>query len=130
MSEENNTAQSAPQTPKKGFKLTKSWQYLIYLYLALPGLLFLLAWLTRNSGLAEVFHGYNLYVINTVPDLPTLTGIVGIALAAWFLFDAARHRRWVDLAVSAALVAADTVYFAMDWNYLLLRFLSFAQVSL
>ena len=40
---------------KKSFELEKMWQWLVYLYLVLPGLLFFLGVLTRNMDLGVMF---------------------------------------------------------------------------
>ena len=53
---------------KKPFELKKMWQWLVYLYVVLPALLFLLGFLTRNMDMgilfARLFHSYCLYVVN------------------------------------------------------------------
>lgn len=104
-------------------KLDKSWHYLCYIYLLLPGVLFLLALLGKNQPFAKtlglLFHNYGLFVTNTVPNLSTFTGVLGLGLALWFLLDTARRRDWTDMTISLVLVACNTVYFLMGWNYLL-----------
>ena len=42
---------------KKSFELKKMWQWLVYLYLVLPGLLFFLGVLTRNMDLGVMLPG-------------------------------------------------------------------------
>ena len=70
------------------FEIKKSWQYLAYIAVVLPGILFLLAYLLRSSGtgvmLARMFHTYNLYVSSPVPNLAPFngTGVVGLAALA------------------------------------------------
>ena len=111
------------------FEIRKSWQYQLYITLVLPGLLFLLAWLLRGGGagmmLGRLFHTYNLYVSNPLPNLSPFngTGVLGllilIGLAVW----AIRRRDWTDLAVTLALGGINAFYFWTEWNYRLLRFL-------
>lgn len=105
-------------------KVTKSWQYLAYLYLALPGLLFLLGWTTQSKIFGSLFHNYGLFGVNPIPNLSTFTGIVGLGLAIWFLVSALRRRDWLDLAISAVLVALNAAYFLFGVNYSLLGMLS------
>lgn len=110
-------------------EIKKSWQYQLYITLVLPGLLFLLAWLLRGGGagmmLGRLFHTYNLYVSNPLPNLSPFngTGVLGllilIGLAVW----AIRRKDWTDLAVTLALGGINALYFWMEWNYRLLRFL-------
>jgi len=112
------------------FEIKKSWQYLLYIVAALPGLLYLLAWLLRNSGagvtLARMFHTYNLYVSSPIPNLSPFngTGVLGLAILLALAVWAARRKDWPDLAVTLALGAANAVYFWMEWNYALLRFIN------
>lgn len=113
------------KTRKLDFKITRSWQYLAYIYVVLPGLLFLLALLTKSPSLSNLYHTYNIFGISTWPDLASFTGVIGIFVAAFFLFLAAKNRRWWDLGISGAMVAAITLYFAMEWNYLPIRLLTF-----
>ena len=57
---------------KKPFELKKMWQWLAYLYVVLPALLFLLGFLTRNMDMgilfARLFHSYCLYSRCAVHD--------------------------------------------------------------
>ena len=112
-------------------KLTQSWQYLAYLYLALYGVLLLLALLLKNTGLgvmlAGLFHNYGLYVIQVIPNFSNFTGVVGAGLAIFFLGWAVRRRDWLDLILSLALVGLNFAYFFFQWNYLLVPLLRFVK---
>ena len=94
------------------------------------GVLFLLAYLLRNGGmgvaLARMFHTYNLYVSSPLPNLSPFngTGVLGLGLLAALLVWAVRRRDWPDLLVTAALGGLNLLYFSMEWNYQLLRFLN------
>ncbi len=113
-----------------GFELKKSWQYQLYITLVLPAALFLLAFLLRGNGLgvtlARIFHTYNLYVSCPIPSLAPFngTGVVGLGLLVWLCFSAARRKDWPDLGITLALGAVNALYFWMEWNYLLLRFVN------
>lgn len=108
-------------------QINKSWLFLSYLYLLLPGLLFGLGVLFRTQTLgktfASLFHNYGLFAISTIPNLGSFTGILGLGLAGWFLYAALRRRDWLDFGLSAVLVAANTLYFYFEVNYWLLGFL-------
>ncbi len=116
-------------------RITKSWQYLLYLYLILPGVLFLLAWMLRNTaagpGLATLYHTYNLFAICPVLNFHSFTGVVGLGLAVWFLWQPFRRRDWPDLAASLLLAGANFAFFFLETsagvplNYLALRLLVF-----
>ena len=82
------------------FEIKKSWQYLAYIAVVLPGILFLLAYLLRSSGtgvmLARMFHTYNLYVSSPVPNLAPFngTGVVGLAALVYLVVWAVRRKDW------------------------------------
>lgn len=46
--------------------------------------------------------------------------LIFLGLAVW----AIRRRDWVDLGVTLALGGVNALYFWMEWNYQLLRFLN------
>lgn len=112
------------------FEIRKSWQYLLYITVVLPAVLFLLAYLLGDSAfgvsLGRIFHTYGLYVSSPIPNLDPFngTGVLGlvilVALAVW----AVRRRDWADLGITLALGAANALYFAMGWNYALLPMLN------
>lgn len=112
------------------FEIKKSWQYQLYITVVLPALLFLLAWVLQGNGLgvtlARIFHTYNLYVSNPLPNLAPFngTGLVGLVLLLWLCFGAVRRKDWPDLGITLALGTANAVYFWQEWNYLLLRFVN------
>ena len=118
----------------RSFRITKSWQYLLYFYLILPGILFLLAWILRNtflgSPLGILYHNYNLFAICPVPNFQSYTGVVGFFMALWFLWQPLRRQDWPDLGLSLGLVAINAAFFLLETpdgvalNYLALRLLS------
>ena len=114
---------------KKPFELKKMWQWLVYLYVLLPALLFLLGFLTRNMDMgilfARLFHSYCLYVVNPIPDVPSMTGIVGAVLALGVVFYTLYRRDFRDFGVSFALIALNFLYYFTQTNYLLIRYLGF-----
>lgn len=113
-------------------EIQKSWQYMLYIAGVLPGAIYLLAWLTREtvSGvmLGRLFHTYSLYVSSPIPHLSPFNGVgvLGLVILAALAVWAVRRRDWPDLALTLALGVANGVYFWMEWNYLLLRFIRLA----
>ena len=113
-------------------EIQKSWQYMLYIAGVLPGAIYLLAWLTREtvSGvmLGRLFHTYSLYVSSPIPHFSPFNGVgvLGLVILAALAVWAVRRRDWPDLALTLALGAVNGVYFWMEWNYLLLRFIRLA----
>ena len=112
------------------FEIRKSWQYLLYITVVLPAVLFLLAYLLRDSAfgvsLGRIFHTYGLYVSSPIPNLDPFngTGVLGLVILAALAVWAVRRRDWADLGITLALGAANALYFAMGWNYALLPMLN------
>ena len=112
------------------FEIRKSWQYLLYITVVLPAVLFLLAYLLGDSAfgvsLGRIFHTYGLYVSSPIPNLDPFngTGVLGLVILAALAVWAVRRRDWADLGITLALGAANALYFAMGWNYALLPMLN------
>lgn len=106
----------------KEFELKKAWQWLLYLYLILPGLLFGVAYITRGLQMGSLFgrlwHSYNLYIVNPVPHLPSMTGLMGVLIAAVALVQCLRRRDKRDLLFCAVLITLNAAWFLSGGNYL------------
>ena len=115
---------------KKSFELKKIWQWLLYLYLVLPLVLFVLGLLTRNLDMgvmfARLFHSYCMYVVNPIPDVPSMTGILGAVLALGAVFVTLYRRDFRDFGISLCLIALNFAFYFTQTNYLLIRLLRFA----
>ena len=115
---------------KKPFELKKMWQWLVYLYVILPAILFLLGFLTRNMEMgvvfARLFHSYCLYIVNPIPDVPSLTGIFGAVLALGMVFYTLYRRDFRDFGLSMALIVLNFAFYFTQTNYLLICYLRFA----
>lgn len=110
-------------------QMERSWQWLLYLDVILPGILFLLALLlpmeSLAASLARLFHSYSVYVSNPIPNLANFMGIVGLAVHLGALIMALRRKDKLDLLLSALLTLAVSLYFYLGLNYQLVRYLSF-----
>ena len=91
------------------------WQWLLYLYLVLPLVLFVLGLLTRNLDMgvmfARLFHSYCMYVVNPIPDVPSMTGIFGAVLALGVVFYTLYRRDFRDFGISLGLIAMNAVFY-------------------
>ena len=114
----------------KPFELKKMWQWLAYLYVVLPAVLFLLGFLTRNLEMgvvfARLFHSYCMYIVNPIPDVPSLTGILGAVLALGTVFYTLYRRDFRDFGLSVGLIALNFAFYFTQTNYLLIPYLRFA----
>lgn len=110
-------------------KLDKGWQWLLYLDIILPGILFLLAYLMPLKEiahlLARLFHSYNLFVINPIPDMANLMGIVGMLLHVGVLGYALKKKDLADMLLSLVITAMIVWVFYSELNYTLIRYLEF-----
>ncbi len=114
----------------KNFELKKGWQWMLYLNLIFPALLFFGGVAFKNISLgvtmAKWFHSYGLYIINPIPNFSAFTGIAGFLYPLYFFYKAAAKKDWLDLVLCLVIWGATAVYFWQEWNYLLLRFLRLA----
>lgn len=114
---------------KQSIQMRQSWHWLLYLDVVLPLLLFILA-LLPIEGLrqlfAKLFHGYQLYVMNPIPDVLHLMGIVGAAYHLFFLGIAIIKKRWLDVLLSLCITAFAIVWFVAELAWSVLRLLSFS----
>jgi hypothetical protein len=108
--------------------MNRSWKWLLYIDIVLPLLLFLVALLPIagiSSSFSRLFLTYNLYILNTIPNLTTFTGILGLAAHVLLIGWAGLGRRWIDMVICIALAAAVTLYFYFGLNYQLVGLLNF-----
>ena len=87
--------------------------------------LFFIAVLLFRILFARLFHSYCLYVVNPIPDVPSMTGILGAVLALGVVFYTLYRRDFRDFGVSLALIALNFLYYFTQTNYLLIRYLRF-----
>lgn len=111
------------------FEVKKSWQWLLYMYLVLPGLMFVIAYIGGDSAIgtyfSKIFHSYNLYAINPIPHITSLTGIIGLIIPLYLMWKAFRRKDYKDLIITAILFVGIAVFFYFEVNYVLLKLLKF-----
>lgn len=115
---------------KNIFDMKKSWQWMVYIDLALPLIMFLFGWLMGDNDMGKffsgLFHAYNLYIMNPFFDLANKMGIVGILIPLFLFGWAIKRRDFVDLAICVGIEALVVVYFWQEWNYLVIQPLTFS----
>ena len=114
-----------PRRPGHSFEFTKMWQWLLYIDILLPLLLFGLAYFTQSTGLARIYHSYCLYIASPVPRFPSLTGVAGAAIGLGAVFRALYKRDIPDVVLCIVILAAVAVYYYTGTNYLFIRYLNF-----
>lgn len=97
---------------------------LLYINVALPALLYLLA-LVAGSSMAKFFHTYALYILSTIPNFRTFTGCVGALISLYFVLSALFRKRYADAICCFLLTLFVTVFFLTGLNYQILKPLSF-----
>lgn len=112
------------------FKMNKGWMYLLYLDFVLPLLLFLLSYVLKASGtgqaLARLFHAYNLYILNPIPHLKSLTGIFGLVLHMSAIVYALWKKDIKDTILCLVISTLAFLYIFFELNYKLLFMLNIA----
>lgn len=111
----------------RDFKFDRGWKYLVYFDFLLPALFFLIALLTQSPFMAKIFHSYEMFIVNPIPDIKTLTGIIGFAYHLGIIGYAIKKRDYIDLGVSAVLTLLITAMFIFAINYVIVRPLNFAS---
>lgn len=112
----------------KGFKMDKGWKYLLYFDLILPALLFLLAWLIQSPKMSMLFHAYEIFLVNPIPDLKALTGIIGLLYHGGVLGYTLYKHNYKDFALCLSITLAVVVFFLFEINYRIPIPLDFAML--
>ncbi len=108
-------------------KFDKGWKYLVYFDFLLPALIYLIAWLTQAPFAAKIFHSYEMFIVNPIPDIKTMTGIIGFVYHLGIIGYTIKKRNYADLAVSFVLTLLTAAMFIFEINYLILKPLRFAS---
>lgn len=111
----------------KSFKFDKGWKLLAYFDFLLPALIFLLAFLTQAPYIARLFHSYEMFIVNPVPNIKTLTGIVGLAYHTGIIGYTIKKRNYIDIAITVMMTLFIAAFFLFGINYIILRPLTFSS---
>ncbi|MCX7709087.1 MAG: hypothetical protein N2484_04490 [Clostridia bacterium] len=111
------------------FKMEKGWMWLLYLDIILPLLLFIPAYFLSGSGLgaslARLFHSYTLYISSPIPDLASLTGILGMLIHIGAILYGLKKKDWNDVFLSLGISILAFLYIFFEINYRLSYMLKF-----
>lgn len=114
----------------KDFKFNRGWKVLIYFDLAIPIILYLLALLFPilriRSFFALLFHSYNLYILKTIPDIVSFTGIVGFLYHLGIIGYTLKKRYIKDFILCLLISIVITLIFLTGINYEIIKPLNFA----
>ena len=128
-------------TEKKPFKLefNRSWKWLLYFDLVLPGLLYVLAFLPLadiRQLFARLFHSYSLFIVNPIPHpleansiMGYIAGFPGLIYHVWLLISALRKKNFVDFGISLFIFLIIILFFFFDFNYAILKPLQFENIK-
>ncbi len=104
------------------------WQWILYLFAAIPAFLFALAYFTGSGFFSRMFHTYSLYIANPVPNFQSYTGVAGFVITMYFLFMSVRmsvrNKNWLDLVLTIFFIAVNISFFKWGLNYTLLSYLT------
>lgn len=118
------------QTKKDMFKMDKAWHWLLYIDFILPLILFIIVLLLPSSEIkqifSKIFHNYNLFIINIVPNFISLTGILGILIHTAAIVYSIIKKDNKSLIICIIFSILIFLYFFFDINYLLIPMLEFA----
>jgi hypothetical protein len=110
----------------------RGWPWLLYLDIALPLVLWLLAYLLGVPLFSRLFHYLGLYVNSTAPiDVDgsalylSLTGIPGLLLHLYAIVRGLLRRDRIDALLCFVMAILMFVYFFFGWNYVVIRPLEF-----
>lgn len=110
-------------------KMDKGWQWLLYLDIILPLILFLIALLIPSGNVKQefstFFHTYNMYVINVIPNFINFTGILGIIIHLGAIIYGIVKKNKVDIIICCCFLDVIFLYFVFKINYMLIPFLEF-----
>lgn len=112
----------------KNFKFDKGWKLLAYFDYLLPALIFLLALLTQAPFIARIFHSYEMFIVNPVPNIKTFTGIIGLAYHAGIIGYTIKKRNYIDMAITVIMTLFLAAIFLFEINYIILRSLKFSNL--
>ncbi len=110
-------------------KMDKGWMWLLYLDILLPSVLFFLALaagrLGKGGPFSALFHSYNLYIINPIPNFNSFTGIPGLGIHIGAVAYALKRKDRKDMVLCLAFLILAFIYNYFEINYMLSYMLDF-----
>ena len=114
----------------KEFKFDRGWKLLVYLDLVPPAILYLLALVTKVPQLSLLFHSYETFIIDPIPDFKALTGILGLLIHIGVIGYSIVKRNHRDMVLCIIIFLLVVAFFWFDLNYVIIRPLEFALADL
>jgi len=114
-------------------KMNQGWQWLLYLDIIFPLILFLIALLPISgiqSTFAHFYHNYNLFIICPIPNISAMIGVFGLILHVGLMGLALFRKKWLDLILCTLFLLAMLAFFGlpidgMPLNYHVIKLLDF-----
>jgi hypothetical protein len=111
----------------------RGWPWLLYIGLALPAVIWAVAFFTKSPTFALLFHNYGLYVVSPAPVgsdgtlyFLSLTGVPGLLIQVYAFVRALLRRDRLDAVLCAAFAAGLFLFFFFGLNYEIIRGLEFS----
>lgn len=112
---------------KNNLKFDKGWKILIYFDSVLPAVLFVLAFFTSLPYLSKIFHSYEIFIVNPIPDFKSFIGITGLIYHVGIMIYTIIKRDFADMLLCVIITLAISVYFWFGINYIIIRPLNFSS---
>ncbi len=111
----------------KKFKFDKGWKLLIYFDVFIPALLFIIAFLTDIPSLAKLFHSYELFIVNPIPNPTAYIGLIGFIYHLGIIIYSFIKRNFQDMLLCIIISLLITAFFWFEINYLIIKPLNFSS---
>lgn len=111
----------------KKFRFDNGWKLLIYFDIILPAILFVAAFFSGMPSLAKIFHSYEIFIVNPIPNLTSFIGIIGLIYHLGILIYTVIKRDFIDMLICIIITLAIAAFFLFEINYLIIRPLNFAS---
>lgn len=102
-------------------KMDKGWMWLLYLDILLPSLLLILSLVAGAFGKGRtfsiLFHSYNLYIINPIPNFTSFTGIPGLGIHLAAIAYAIKRKDHKDMVLCLIFLILAFIYIYFEINY-------------
>ncbi len=110
----------------------RGWPWLLYIDLALPALIWAVAYFARSPVFALLFHNYGLYVASPAPIgsdgtlyFLSLSGLPGLLVQVYAFVRALLRKDRLDAALCLVVAVVLFVFFFFGLNYEIVKILDF-----